>query len=147
MEFKFPSFVFTWMMLTDEFLSSGPTHCSIMTPWLSSPLSRPSKFSTDATLAPCPVDHPTSRTGHPPRDWRVCRRIMSPVALIWPLLVVYNGKKMKIFSKYLPNHHGYVTFELKRTESNMKFCFACNQKQRQKKNNTAYRLCVSLKGD
>lgn len=75
----------TWMMLTDEFLSSGPTHCSIMTPWLSSPLSRPSRFSTDPTSAPCPVDHSTSRTGHPPSDWSVSRRTVSPVDLIWPL--------------------------------------------------------------
>jgi hypothetical protein len=66
-------------MFTDEFLSSGPTHWSISTPSLYSPLRRPSKVSTENSGG-----FQSGRvTGHPPRDAKTILRGASPSFRIW----------------------------------------------------------------
>lgn len=75
----------TWMMLAEEFLSSGPTHCSIKTPSLYSPRKRPSKTSTGY----CGARHLLPSTaGHPPSFSSTPRNGASPNCFIWPENVV-----------------------------------------------------------
>lgn len=64
----------TWRMFTDEFLSSGPTHCSMRTPALYSPRSLPRSVS----MLKGGGVHWGLVTGQPPRSSRTLRKGASP---------------------------------------------------------------------
>lgn len=69
----------TWMMLAEEFLSSGPIHCSSSTPSLYSPRSRPRRTSIEYVGGL--QDGPTT-AGQPPSRFRVLFKGASPISLI-----------------------------------------------------------------
>lgn len=71
-------FLRTWMMLTELFLSSGPTHCSMRTPSLNSPLTRPKSTSIEN----CGGFHSGTVTGHPPNVSITCLNGTSPIFCI-----------------------------------------------------------------
>jgi hypothetical protein len=65
-------------MLTEEFLSSGPTHGSIIIPSLNSLFNRPSRTSIPY-VGGCQF---LSITGQPPTDFKRFRIGISPIRLI-----------------------------------------------------------------
>lgn len=92
-------FVRTWRMFTEEFLSSGPTHISIRTPSLSSPLIRPS-ISSRLMSGGC---HLCLLTGQPPRPSNTVRRGPSPC------LRICSGHYKHIWHRiYYGNTHNII---------------------------------------
>lgn len=67
-------------MFIEEFLSSGPTHCSKSTPSLNSPRNRPRRTSTEYGGA---LHKEPSTAGQPPSDFSTLRNGSSPIFRIW----------------------------------------------------------------